>query len=305
MRMYGFSLVLVLAFSNLAFAQDTTAKPPPSNESASEVAQPSVERMPAAKGPNGERALRQEHVIYLPYENLRDVFEDEDSSIVLPYSQFLEMWNRLAKPDQPPRTPPINGVITRADYVGSVKGDVVHLEATLDVEVLCSGWARLPVEFGDAAIGSAETEDGSVLLRGVGDGRYELLVQGQGKHQIKLHPGGRCQIDCRGTQLRGTVPGRRGQQPGTGNPRKRTGRAGHSAAYFAAAIGWGRYHACACRSGIHQPVHGQLATQVRQHRSGGRSGKRNRHDRRRRGRRRRPHARYLRLSDPAWGCSAN
>jgi hypothetical protein len=42
------------------------------------------------------------------------------------------------------------------------------------------------VQFGEAAIGSARTEDGSVLLRGVGEGQYELLVRGQGKHQIKL-----------------------------------------------------------------------------------------------------------------------
>ena len=48
-------------------------------------------------------------------------------------------------------------------------------------------WARLPVQFGDAAIGSARSEDESVLLRGVGQGQYELLVRGQGKHQIKLH----------------------------------------------------------------------------------------------------------------------
>jgi len=150
------------------------------------AAQSPEEKRPGAEETGAEPPLRQEHVIYLPFKNLRDVFEDEDSSIVLPYAQFLEMWNRLIKPDRPPITPPVNGVITRADYVGAVKGDLVHLEATLDVEVLSAEWARLPVEFGDAAIGSARTEDGAVLLRGVGEGRYELLVRGQGKHQIKL-----------------------------------------------------------------------------------------------------------------------
>ena len=125
-------------------------------------------------------------MIYLPYEKLRDVFEDEDSSIVLPYSQFLEMWNRLVQVDAPPSQPPVNGVIARADYVGSVRGDLANLEATLDVEVLSGEWARIPVEFGDAAIGSAQAEDGRVLLRGVGEGRYELLAQGKGKHRIKL-----------------------------------------------------------------------------------------------------------------------
>jgi len=176
-RVYGFPLALVLALSGSIVGQDApAAQPLPPTEAAPDAAQPPDEKPP----------LRQEHVIYLPFEKLRDVFEDEDSSIVLPYAQFLEMWNRLVEPDEPPIRPPVNGVITRADYVGSVKGELVHLEATLDVEVLSAEWARLPVQFGDAAIGSARTEDGAVLLRGVGEGRYELLVRGQGKHQIKL-----------------------------------------------------------------------------------------------------------------------
>ena len=60
------------------------------------------------------------------------------------------------------------------------------LEASLDVEALTADWARIPVTFGDAAISSAESPDGAVLVRGVGDGQYELLVKGQGKHQVKL-----------------------------------------------------------------------------------------------------------------------
>jgi hypothetical protein len=133
-----------------------------------------------------ESNLRQEHVIYLPFEKLSDVFEEGESSIVLPYAQFLEMWNQLIQPEPQPPKPPVGGIITRADYTGEVRGELVHLETTLDVEVLTDEWAQLPVEFGDAAIGSAEMEDEAVLLRGVGEGRYELLVHGRGIHQIKL-----------------------------------------------------------------------------------------------------------------------
>ena len=98
--------------------------------------------------------MRQEHVIYVPFKNLHSVFEREDSSIVLPYAQFLEMWDRLVQPDRQPVKPPVNGVMTRADYVGAVRGELAHLDATLDVEALAAEWAQLPVQFGDAAIGS-------------------------------------------------------------------------------------------------------------------------------------------------------
>ncbi len=126
-------------------------------------------------------------MIYVPFTKLHSVFEREGSSIVLPYAQFLEMWDRLVEPVRQPVKPPVSAVLTRADYVGSVKGELAHLDATLDIEALSAEWAQLPVRFGDAAIGSAQSEDESVLLRGVGQGRYELLVRGQGKHQIKLH----------------------------------------------------------------------------------------------------------------------
>ena len=187
MRTYGFPLALVLAVNISLLGQDAPEpQPPPSTEAAAEAMQAPRVKGPGAGESETESPLRQEHVIYLPFEKLRDVFEDEDSSIVLPYSQFLEMWNRLIEPDEPVKQPPVNGVITRADYVGSVKGELAHLKATLDVEVLSADWARLPVEFGEAAIGSSRSENGAVLLRGVGEGRYELLVRGQGKHQIEL-----------------------------------------------------------------------------------------------------------------------
>lgn len=191
-RVYLFSLVFVLTLGSFGAGQEApSVQPPPAPATSQGTPQPPVTppadvkrtdtTTPAAKLP-----VRDEHVIYVPFKNLRKTLRDEDSSIVLPYAQFLEMWNRLVAPDQPLRQPPVNGVIARADYVGAVKGELVQLDATLDVEVLGGAWAQLPVQFGDAAIGAARSADGAVLLRGVGEGQYELLVQGQGKHQIKL-----------------------------------------------------------------------------------------------------------------------
>ncbi|MFW6170287.1 MAG: hypothetical protein ACODAD_07345 [Planctomycetota bacterium] len=187
-RTHSFQLALVLVFTASARGQDApTEQSPPSAKPAPEATRQPDEKPPSAKDSATASPLPEEHVIYVPYDKkLLEVFEDEESSVVLPYAQFLEMWNRLTESDQRPREPPVNGVITRAAYAGSVRGELARLEATLDIEVLSAGWARLPMEFGDAAIGSARTEDGAALLRGVGNGRYELLVEGKGKHQIKL-----------------------------------------------------------------------------------------------------------------------
>jgi hypothetical protein len=185
-RVSGLLVILVVMMGRWAIAEDGADAPPPAV----------VQEGSAAGGagvdghgglPAAPPAARQEHIIYLPFEKLSEVFGQDDASILLPYSKYLEMWNRLARPEPLPVEPPVKGVIARADYVGAVRGDLVHLEATLAVEVLAAGWARLPVEFGEATVGSAVHEDGTVLLRGVGQGRYELLVQGQGRHTIRLN----------------------------------------------------------------------------------------------------------------------
>lgn len=191
-RVYVLALAFCFALGRLCTGQDAPPAEPSSPARVSDTPKP-ADSQPADDEPSGPNRpdtkvpLPQEHLIYLPFKNLREVFEDEDSSIVLPYAQFLQMWNRLVQPEPTPVQPPVNGVITRADYAGAVRGELVHLEATLDIDVLSAPWAQLPVEFGDAAIGSARSQDDSVLLRGVGQGRYELLVRGSGKHQIKLN----------------------------------------------------------------------------------------------------------------------
>ena len=190
-RLSVFFLALLFSIGGAAMAKDSPSVPPPSSMKAmTHDQQPPVKQAADEKKPNKKKndargSLPQEHVIYIPFKNLPDVFEREDSSIVLPYSQFLEMWTRLSAPHQKPVRPPVDGVITRADYIGSVKGELVDLEATLDVEVLDAEWARLPLRFGDAAIESARSEDGAAAAS-AGEGQYELLVRGKGRHQVKL-----------------------------------------------------------------------------------------------------------------------
>ena len=157
---------------------------------------------PAAKAgdkkPNGGPP-REEHVIYVPYTKLPEVFEKEGASVLLPYAQFLQMWSGMQGPIIPlPIKPPVAGLISRAEYTGKVEGDLVRLEATLTVEVLGDEWARLPVQFGDAAVGEAKSDDEDMLLRGVGDGKYELLAHGRGKHKISFELVARVQSSADG-----------------------------------------------------------------------------------------------------------
>ena len=48
------------------------------------------------------------------------------------------------------------------------------------------GWAALPVTFGAAAIGRVEPADGSVLLKGLAEGQYSLMLKGAGQKTVRL-----------------------------------------------------------------------------------------------------------------------
>lgn len=199
-RVLAACLAVLIAAPSLAESQqppaDSPAKSTPQSptDAAANQPQPGAPATPGSREAGAPTAgqlpvvvplPREEHVIYVPFRNLREIFEKSDMSVMLPYAQFLEMWNRLQNPPpNPPLKPPIAGVISRADYVGTIEGELARLTATLTVDVLGDEWARLPIVFGDAAVGEVRSADAAVLVRGAGDGNYELLARGKGTHQV-------------------------------------------------------------------------------------------------------------------------
>lgn len=147
-----------------------------------------------------------EKLIYLPYKNLKQVFEKEGAAVFMPYAQFLKMWDKARPLDmRDPSKPPVNAVITEAAYTGKITGDVAQIEAALTVQVLGKPWVELPIQFGDAAIGKVTSTDDKVLLQATGNGTYALLFPKAGEHKVRLEltarvrtsPDGRSvEIDC-------------------------------------------------------------------------------------------------------------
>src|SRR5262245_46186594 len=78
-----------------------------------------------------------ERLIYLPYKNLKQVFEKEGAAVFMPYGQFLKMWDKMRAVDlRDPAKPPVKAVITDAAYTGTIVGDVARIDAALTIEVL-------------------------------------------------------------------------------------------------------------------------------------------------------------------------
>ena len=112
--------------------------------------------------------------VYLPYRNLAEVLKQHGATAIVPDQAYLKMIDEAERVSEP--KVPVDAVITQAAYRGVVDGDVARITAVYDISVIGAPWVELPFNFGDAAIGKIDAGGQRVLLRGLGDGKYALLL---------------------------------------------------------------------------------------------------------------------------------
>ncbi len=157
-----------------------------------------------------------EKLIYLPYKELRTVFEKQKATVFMTYAEYLRLWTKEA--GEKAGQPPVAVVISSATYKVQVDHDVVRLEAEYVVRVLGKAWSELPVKFGDAAVGAVTSEavgeakpgapnaQEKVLLRAIGDGTYSLLFPTPGEHKVKIQLAARVRSSPDGKSFDVDVP---------------------------------------------------------------------------------------------------
>ncbi|MEZ6130868.1 MAG: hypothetical protein R3C59_19535 [Planctomycetaceae bacterium] len=128
-----------------------------------------------------------DRLIYVPFKELQKVFDNQDASAVIPYAEYLELLKTYMNRDNAAAKSP-DAVITSSAFTGQVEKDVVRLQAEFRITVLKEdGWAHLPVTFGQSAVGKVTSSDEkNVLLRGVGNGKYELLLKTAGQQTVTV-----------------------------------------------------------------------------------------------------------------------
>lgn len=153
----GLALSLALAMAGAAFSQ-----------------QPEGETAPEAPP---------ERTIYVPYKDLKGVFDQLGAGVLIPYSDWLEL--RRAHGEGTGEKPAVDAVITQAAYTATIEKDIARIQAVLTVKVLGEPWVEVPIRFGEAAVGKLQGND-NVLLRGTGDGAYSLLLSQKGEQTVTL-----------------------------------------------------------------------------------------------------------------------
>lgn len=128
-----------------------------------------------------------DRLIYVPFDELQKVFDNQDASAVIPYAEYMEMLKTYLQRESAKTNSP-DAVITESHFVGTVEQDVVKVTAELNITVMKKkGWAQLPVNFGKVAVGKITSDnEETTILRGLSKGRYQLLLNGAGQHKVTV-----------------------------------------------------------------------------------------------------------------------
>ncbi len=176
---WGMTRVIVLAGVGLTLAAAARGQSPPAN---APPADPPVLPGAGADGPD-----LTEQSIYIPYDKLRQVFEEKGRGVFLPYEQFRALWRaahrRTVAPD--PVQAPVDAIVTRAMHEAVVAGDVMRVEAAVTIEVLKSGWQEIPLRLADAAITKATVAGKPARIIRT-DAGYALLYHKRGEKPERI-----------------------------------------------------------------------------------------------------------------------
>lgn len=127
----------------------------------------------------GEKTSLREQTIYVPYEKLREVFEREGRGVFLPYDKFQELWKaaQAATKAATPAGPPVDGILVSAENEAEVEREVMVVKSKLTIELIKTGWQKIPIQLGDSAILSATVAGQVARVVHEPDRGYSLLIE--------------------------------------------------------------------------------------------------------------------------------
>ncbi|MDG1898174.1 MAG: hypothetical protein P8J37_25000 [Fuerstiella sp.] len=142
--------------------------------------------VPAAAQEDADSIESWDRLIYVPFKELRKVFDNQKASAVIPYAEYVQLLRHYLQQTEDPAAS-LDAIITESRFSGTVEKDVVRIQAEFKVTVLQEeGWAVVPLNLGEAAVGKVSGDDENTLLQGISKGRYRLLLKGAGPHTVTL-----------------------------------------------------------------------------------------------------------------------
>jgi len=120
-----------------------------------------------------------EQSIYIPYEELKRVFEKEGRGVFLPYEQFHELWEAAkAKAEDTPMdpVPSVDALVSEVLGQALVQDSVVHFKAKIRLDLIKTGWCEIPLGMRDVAVLRAQIGKDPARLAFDAQAGYSLLL---------------------------------------------------------------------------------------------------------------------------------
>lgn len=120
-----------------------------------------------------------EQSIYIPYQRIRDKFEQTGRGVYIPYEQFEELWKAAReskKPIEAPPTPTSFALVSSLSRA-TLERTLVRVETDIVIDFVQAGWHRVPLGLNGCAIQSAELNGEPCRVIQREDGGFELLYE--------------------------------------------------------------------------------------------------------------------------------
>ena len=139
--------------------------------------------------------------IYVPYKELKGVFEKEGQGVFLPYKEFQKLWRAAQGKPASISEAPFQYLISTARFQGKVKQEFAAFNLELTIDILGDGWTEVPINLAEVAVSAATLTAGptgkSVPLLRVVNGQYLFVTKGKGRfvlvvdfvRQLETQPG--------------------------------------------------------------------------------------------------------------------
>jgi hypothetical protein len=129
--------------------------------------------------------------IYVPYRQLKSVFEKEQQGVFLPYSDFQKLWRAAQGKPADISEAPFEYLISTARFNGKVDEVIASIRLELTIDVLSDDWVQVPLGLGEVAVSQATVLDKNNTevdpLLQVIDGQYIFTVRGAGRYVLMLN----------------------------------------------------------------------------------------------------------------------
>ncbi len=128
--------------------------------------------------------------VYVPYKELKGVFEKEGQGVFLPYTEFQKLWRAARDKPAAVAEAPFKYLVSTARFSGKVSEKIASLRLELTIDILSDEWVQVPLGLSEVAVSGAtlldaESKKVTPLLR-VENGRYILVAKGKGRYVLAL-----------------------------------------------------------------------------------------------------------------------